>query len=362
MSNNVIIACCDSLSQRYNINIKIILMNKKIIGLLLAVIVLVAGFFVLRPHKNQSSNSAPSLKKVTIGIQTSPAMALAMVAKDKGFFEQEGLDVELKQFTAGKFALEAFLGGSLDFSISGDVPVTLASLQGNKFVVPAQVVRKTSSEVRVVARKDGDLNNAQDYFKAKKRKLATSIGGGPDFFTYEFLNKLGINKDQVEIVSQTPADMPAALSNGSVDAIAIFDPFAFIAEKQLGDKAITFRDESIYSELYVIEAKESVKQDPATLEKLLKGLVDAEKFTESNPEEAKQIIMNYTKLDKPTIDSIWSSYDFHIALTPQLSEFLNREAQWAKDTGKVTKDTATPNFNDYIFDQPLKSIKPSGVE
>jgi NitT/TauT family transport system substrate-binding protein len=308
-------------------------------------------------------NSKPNeLQHVTVGIQTSPAMALVMVAKDKGFFEKDGLDVELKEFAAGKDALAAFLGGSLDFSISGDVPVTLAALAGNKFVVPAQVVGRTKNEVRVVAKKEAGLDTADSFFKAKKRKLATSMGGGPEFFTYEFLNKLGITKDQIEIVAQKPGDMPAALMSGSVDAIAIFDPFAFIAEKQLGDTSMTFTDEGVYSELYVIEAKESVKQDSATLEKLLQGLVAAEQFTKDYPDEAKTIVIKYTKLDKETVDGIWDSFDFRIALTPQLLEYWDREARWAKDTGKIKPETVTPNFRDIIFDTPLKKISSSAVE
>ena len=331
--------------------------SKNILWVVL-IVAIVGGFFIW-----QNSNKQPKeLQHVTVGIQTSPAMALVMVAKDKGFFEKQGLNVELKEFTAGKFALEAFLGGSLDFSISGDVPVTLSTVNGSKFVVPAQVVGRTKNEVRVVARAETGLDTADKYFKAKKRKLATSFGGGPEFFTFEFLNKLGITEDQIEILSQTPKDMPAALVSGGVDAIAIFDPFAFIAEKQLGDKAITFTDESVYSELYVIEAKESVKQNPATLEKLLKGLVAAEKFTKDNPEEAKAIVMKYTKLDKETVDGIWSSFDFRVVLTPQLLEYLTREAQWAKDTGKVKPETATPNFRDIIFDAPLREVSSSAVE
>lgn len=325
---------------------------------LLVAVVLIIGFFLFLQGYSKNKN----IDHVKVGIQTSPAMALVMVAKDKGFFEKQGLNVELKEFAAGKDALAAFLGGSLDFSISGDVPVTLSTLAGNKFVVPAQVVGRTKNEVRVVAKKEVGLDTADKFFKAEKRKLATSIGGGPEFFTYEFLNKLGITKDQVEIVAQKPADMPAALISGSVDAIAIFDPFAFIAEKQLGDKSITFTDESIYSELYVIAAKESVKQDSATLEKLLKGLVAAEKFTKDNPEEAKAVVVKYTKLDKETVDGIWSSFDFRIALTPQLLEYWNREAQWAKDSGKVKPETVVPNFRDIIFDAPLKEVSSSAVE
>ncbi len=325
---------------------------------ILCLFIIATGFIVW----NTKPADPKALPHVTIGIQTSPAMALVMVAKDKGFFEKQGLDVEIKEFTAGKFALEAFLGGSLDFAVSGDVPVALAALHGSTFVIPAQVVRETTNEVRVVARKDGDLTNASAYFHAEKRTLATSIGGGPEFFTYEFLNKLGILKDEVEIVSQSPKDMPAALASGSVDAIAIFDPVAYVAEKQLGDQAISFTDRDIYSELYIIEAKDSVKTDAKNLESLLRALIEAETFTRENPEDAKAIVMNYTKLDKETLDSIWSSFDFRISLTPQLLEYWNREADWARDTGKVSKETATPDFQSMIFSTPLTSISPAAVE
>jgi NitT/TauT family transport system substrate-binding protein len=170
-----------------------------------------------------SEKAAPPPKqpvaKVTMGIQVSPAMTLVMVAKDKGFFSQEGVEVELKEFTAGKFALQAFLSKSIDFAVSGEVPVCLASLQGNQIRVVAQVVENTVKEVRVVALKDGGETDAKTYFKAKKRKLATSFGGGPEFFTYSFLNHHQISKDEVEVISQKPEDMPAALETRSVDAI-----------------------------------------------------------------------------------------------------------------------------------------------
>jgi len=162
---------------------------------------------------SRASPEAPkgTLPQLTVGIQTSPAMTLVMVAEDKGLFENAGVDVVIKEFTAGKFALQAFLGNSLDIAISGEVPVTLSTLQGNKFRVIGQVVERTINEVRVVARKDGDLNTAEAYFGKAKRKLATSFGGGPEFFTYEFLKKHSIALDQVELISQKPEDMPAAL-------------------------------------------------------------------------------------------------------------------------------------------------------
>lgn len=300
--------------------------------------------------------------KVTVGIQVSPAMTLVMVAKDEGFFLDEGVDVELKEFTAGKFALQAFLSGSIDFAVSGEVPVALATLQGNPIRVVSQVVENTTNEVRVVALKDGEITEPTQYFKSKKRKLATSIGGGPEFYTYEFLKRYQIQNNEVEIVSQKPEDMPAALETGSVDAISIFDPFAFIAEKNLKDRAITFTNPELYSEFYVLNVRpEQIEKQPKEIEALLRGLVRAGEFIQKEPEEAKRILQKYTKLDKDVIDGIWDNFVFKPALTQKLIDYWEAQADWAKATGKVTPETQVPNFRDIVDVRFLEKVAPDAV-
>lgn len=301
-------------------------------------------------------------QEVTVGIQTSPAMALIMVAKDGGFFEREGIDVRIKEFTAGKFALQAFLGGSLDFAVAGDVPVTLASLQGNQFCVLTQVVARTTNEVRVVARRDELSSDPATYFKRKRRKLATSFGGGPEFFTYNFLNRFGIDVRDVEIVSQKPEDMPAALISGSVDAISIFDPFAYFAEKQMGQRAVTFSDPSIYSELYLLTSmKKSLEQRPEIALKILRALVGAESFIRENPNASKAIVARYTKLDSETLDAIWTNFVFAPALTKQLLTDFEQETAWARLKG-IAPNGEVPNFQSIVHADPLRKVSPTSVE
>ena len=288
-------------------------------------------------------------------------MTLLMVAKDKGFFEEQGVDVELKQFTAGKFALQAFFAGAVDYAVSGEVPVCLAALGGNPSRTVTQVVAKTTDEVRIVARKNGPTDPA-GYFKSRKRRIATSFGGGPEFFTYNFLQHYKIEPNEVEILSQRPEDMPAALTSKSVDAISIFDPFAFIAEKQLGGDAITFRGSELYSELYILVAHPRAKKDDdVVVSSMLRALQEAEVFTAAHPEEAKQILQKYTKLDLDTINGIWGSFSFQLSLTADLLADWNAEARWAKATGKVTPQTPVPNFNEYVDPRMLQAINNSAV-
>ncbi len=304
--------------------------------------------------------------KVSIGIQVSPAMTLLMVAKDKGFFDQQGLDVELKQFTAGKFALQAFFAGAVDYAVSGDVPVCLAALGGNQSRVVTQVVERTIDEVRIVARKDASLKDPTDgaaFFKAKKRKLATSFGGGPEFFTYNFLRHNGVPPGQVELLSQRPEDMPASLVSKSVDAISIFDPFAFIAEKQLGAQAVTYRASDLYSELYVLVAHpKQIDKDAETILALLRALRQAQTYTAAHPDEARQILQKYTKLEPAVVDGIWGSFDFRLSLTHQLVTDWNAEANWAKSTGKVTPQTQIPDFSTNIEPRFLQAVSPDAVK
>ena len=307
------------------------------------------------PDASATSSSLPARpsaamsSKLTVGIQSSPAMTLVMVAEDKGFFDRAGVDVEIKEFTAGKFALQAFLGGSLDVAVSGEVPVALSTLQGSKFRVLTQVVERTINEVRVVALRERGLDTAEKYFKKKKRKLATSFGGGPEFFTYNFLKRHGIGKGEVELISQKPEDMVPALASGSVDAISIFDPFARFAERELGERGITFADADIYSELYVASVMEkSIADRRDDLIAFLKGLRAAQDFTEQHPDEAKTIMIKYTKLDRQVVDEIWGNFVFKSAITQRFVDLTTAEAKWAIEKGAVPAGTRIPDYGAVI--------------
>jgi NitT/TauT family transport system substrate-binding protein len=312
----------------------------------------------------QSPQSASGETTVRLGIRNAPADTLAWVAYEKGYFKEEGLDVQVSEFTAGVYALQALLAGSIDVATPAEVPPTLALLQGNtnRFVIVAQGVESTIDEVRVVARRDGTLETPEEYFKSKKRKLATSLGGGPEFFTYNFLKKNNISGDEVELIGQKPEDLPAALASGSVDAVATFEPFAYFAEKKTKD-AITFRDTKLYSEIFtVVFNKDFIEKNaPDTTRKFLRALKKAERFTQEHPEEAKQIVVARTKIDKETLDAIWETFEFRVVLTPQLVEYMRAEERWAKETGKVPEDATLPPLQEVIDIEPLKSISPESV-
>ncbi|MEK6960627.1 MAG: NrtA/SsuA/CpmA family ABC transporter substrate-binding protein [Nanoarchaeota archaeon] len=330
--------------------------------IILALIVMSSCSLGVAPDGAPSDSSSPI--PLILGIQTAPVAAVPIIAYERGYFKEEGLDVDLQEFTAGKFALQALLSGSVDMATPAEVPPTLALLQGHsgKFVIIAQGVKSTDGEVRMVVRSDSTSDSPNDYFTSKKRRIATSFGGGPEFFTYDFLNRYNISRDNVDLLNLKPEDMPAALSSGSVDAVAIFEPFAYFAEN-LTKGSVSFHDDSLYSELYVFAVSTAFmeKSPPDAPDRILRALIKSENFIADDPEGSKDIVSRYTHLDRGVLDAIWDSFEFKVVLGSSLVDYMAREATWARDTGKVPNDAVLPEASVFIDSAPLIRVRPASV-
>jgi ABC-type nitrate/sulfonate/bicarbonate transport system substrate-binding protein len=152
--------------------------------------------------------------------------------------------------------------------------------------------------------------------------------------------------------------MPVALSNNAIDAMSIFDPFARIGEKQLGSQGLTFTNSDVTS-YYLLTVKEStLGQKSEELEDLIKGLKRTADFIRSNPEEAKKIVADQTKLDIALINETWSHYDFSLGLDESLKVLCKAEADWAIATGKYPATTAIPDFTRIVDGAILKTAFP----
>ena len=129
--------------------------SKNLLGLV--IIVLVIGGFVV-----WQKQTPKELSTVRLGLQTAPAIGLVKVAVDKNFFQEEGIKVEVKEFTGGKLALQALVGGSLDLVTPAEFPVTLAALNSEKLSILTEV-NETMGGFPMILRKEGDIFDEKTY-------------------------------------------------------------------------------------------------------------------------------------------------------------------------------------------------------
>jgi ABC-type nitrate/sulfonate/bicarbonate transport system substrate-binding protein len=311
-------------------------MRRSTIAILVVIavsIVVLVLFSTGERWRGSSIEEAAVPQKVKIGFQESPAMALVLIAKSERLLPS---NLELVPFQAGKLALQGMVSGELDLAIAGDVPVGLALYQGLDIKVIGEVVSKSEAEVRMVVRtNEEDCSSLQplQYFK-ERRKIATSFGGGPEYFTYTFLQHHRVATESYELISQTPLEMPGALQARAVDGISVFDPAAAYAEQILATNGCTFPDPGVYRQHYVLAALPDTlaKKRPA-IEAFIQSLKKAEDYARDNPQQVAGVVSKATSIPVDVAQRIVGKFEYGVVLDAGLVELWEQQAAWTASKG-----------------------------
>ena len=70
-----------------------------------------------------------------------------MVAVEKGYFKDAGLEVKSVRFVTGREALEALLGGQLDLGFMAEFPPVIGALRNQKFRVVATLSKYAGNRI-----------------------------------------------------------------------------------------------------------------------------------------------------------------------------------------------------------------------
>jgi len=329
---------------------------KKTIFLLVAVVMVVTTGVIT--GCTGTEKPAGPLEKVTIGISTTSLLpALIHIAEEKGYFLEEGIDVEIKGFPTGKAALAATFSGEVDMGTVADTPIVSNSFERNDFAVFMTIV-DSAQHSKALARKDRNINTPQDLVG---KKVATAIGTTAHFFMSVFLTLNGIDVSDVEIVNMKPGETVEAIANGDVDVIFAWEPNVLNAAKSLGDNAIILSSDVGYEATFnLVTMNGYIENNPGLIRKVIKSLAKAEEFVSNNREESIRIIALRLETDREDIDKLWDGYRFEISLSQSLILTLEDVARWSIRSN-FTDKTEVPNYLDYIYMAALEEVEPEAV-
>ncbi|MFC1753967.1 ABC transporter substrate-binding protein [Thermoproteota archaeon] len=304
------------------------------------------------------NDEEPNLSKISLAINTFPNSALVHIAQEKGYFIQEGLDVKYHAFPTGKIALDAMIGGGADIATTADVPIALAGLAEQKISVIA-TIEYSNDNIQVVARSDRGITSPADL---KGKKISTTKGGGPLFFTHKFLEKYDIDLSDIELVYLTPHEMLTALIRGDIDALIVFEPFPYMARKELGaENTIVFIGQELYGETWnIVVRKDFESENPQKVKSFLKALSKADTFLKENPQESLNIVAEYSETDTETLSEMMKRQTYGLVLNELLTDYLYQEAEWAIRQGLTSKKNI-PDYDSMINRDFLNEINPEGV-
>lgn len=165
--------------------------------------------------------------KVTLGIVNLPIFAPVYVAEDKGYFEEEGLDVELQTFKSGSDAIPLASSGQLDAIAAGFSAGMFSAIDSGLGVkvVGSMGVSDGSQDSPTDLVGSTGVDSIQD-LEGKNIGVAGGAGGTGAYLTALALEGEGLSLSDVNLVNLGNPDMPAALKNGGIDAGLISAPFS----------------------------------------------------------------------------------------------------------------------------------------
>ena len=177
-----------------------------------------------------------------------------------------------------------------------------------------------------------------------------------------FLTAQGLTRLEITPVPLKPEEMQDALLTKKVDAVATWNYPLTQIRRALGSQAVLFYDQEIFTETFNIAAKQDfVRQNPQTVTRLLRALIQAEDFVATHPQQAQEIVAAAINIDKELVQEVWSAFTYRVSLEPTLQITLEDETRWAMKN-KLTDRTAMPNYLDYIHEGSLKALKPEAVK
>lgn len=172
-------------------------------------------------------------QEVTVGIVQLPIFAPIYVAEAKGYFEDEGLDVNLENVKSGQDAIPLAASGQIDVVAAGFAAGFFSAIDTGLEVTVVGSMGVTGPEgedpasALVVSKELHDSGEITELADLKDRKIGVLGGGGATgaFFTSLALEEAGLGTDDVEFVNLANADMPAGLQTGGIDAAFLSAPF-----------------------------------------------------------------------------------------------------------------------------------------
>ncbi|MGW3116886.1 ABC transporter substrate-binding protein [Streptomyces sp. NPDC001107] len=165
----------------------------------------------------------------------------AMLAQRLGYFDAEGLDVEMLSEPAGVQAETALVSGQVQGAV-GFYDHTLDLQTKDKAVESVVQFSHAPGEVEIVSSKaEGDIKSPKD-FKGKKLGI-TSLGSSTDFLTKYLAVKNGVNvSDFTPVAVGAGPTFIAALQKGAIDAGMTTDPtVATVLDKKAGKVLLDMR-------------------------------------------------------------------------------------------------------------------------
>src|SRR5215510_557524 len=300
-----------------------------------------------------TSPLSAQLKKMRFSVSAASIAEVPFrIAHIKGFYREEGLDVEMI-LIRGAVGMQALLGGSVDYTSASGSTIA-AAVRG----MPVKLVFISSSKPQFELVSQPQIKSVQK----RKGKIVgiSSRGGSNDLMLQMILQKNGLtpNKDVTTIIVGAQEESVIALRTGRIAAALITPPRNFILQRD-GFNRIAYSGDymSTYANGGIGVTDEKIKTNPAEVLALVKATIRALQYSMQNRAEMLKIIPPYLGIkDTALVEQLYDLYLTRQSVDGSVDDSWMRGAiEFTQKTlGGAVKEVSPSQVFDFSFVQKAR--------
>lgn len=245
--------------------------------------------------------------EITVGTLPAADYAPLYIAQDQGFFEEEGLDVNIEIIAGGAVGVTQLVSGEIDFSAATWANTLSAISEG----LEIQVVREGTDSSKegingLIVSEDGPIQSVED-LRGETISINT-LQSATEIQVRDCLASEGLEPDDYELVEVAFPDAAAAVSQGRIAAGFVPEPFITIGESQgLTPLFYPSTCNELQSELPLINWNVSAsyaEENPEVVAAFVRAMDRATELAAEDPQVVIDILPEFTTLTPELAEAI----------------------------------------------------------
>ena len=308
----------------------------------------------------EPETEAESFEPETVRVAYMPNMgsaSLAVTAREKGYFEEMGLTVELVEFQGGPAEIAAMAAGDIAISQIGHGAHALCA-EGEAVIFQIDC---TSLADAVIGNADKGISSIADL---KGKKVAATSGTSAEIILNLALKSAGLTSDDLEIVEMDANGMVSAMVSGNVDACATWSPGTVTISEALGDKTVwlatnqDYINEATFPSSFITTQKYADEHHDV-LVRFSRALQKAADYRNEHIEEVAEMVAKQCEVDASTMlacvgEGNWTiTSDFQKKALEDgtIQKYYENQQQVFIDGGRLTEKV---DVNEYVLFDVMK--------
>lgn len=303
-------------------------------------------------------------KIVAYGVKDTQISAQQIIAQEKGYFQEEGLEVENRLVESGGEIPALIKSGEAQVSFESPYTVVALAAEGVKVRIVAPMADIGNTQC-VVARGGAGIVNGKDF---EGKKIGMADGSGILLAIRNMCYDLGVDMNKITFVPLSPGNQLAAMESGEIDAMACWEPWVGVAQENggrllfsglksyLGDRQGEVDWLSFYTTMQVTD--DFLQKHPKDVEAMLRALKKATDFINENPDEAASILGKTLNLEKEQTMHIMAENHYGMDMDQHFKATCEEMSSFMLRLGQIQD---IPYFDNYVDSSPLHAVDNSLV-